>query len=183
MNAEENMKKTDRKEANSYRIAGITCFPVAAVFVVYLVFGLIFTVHMWKASIDAEGETQYFIVYFIAYFIGRFAVFGGIVFTLVNIAIGGMFILSGVRLIKDASNFTNLSGIKTYLKLSFSLSIVILIFSALPFILGFCRTVLRPEQEWRGFLLYGLMPFVTAAVCFVFNRIAVYRFKKSNLIF
>lgn len=181
MNDEENAKIIEKKDAEAYRSAGIAYFPVAAMFVVYLVFLIIFMAQMGKVSTDGGDYGEYFIVYLIVFFLKRFYMFGAIVFAIVCALLAALFVWSGITLIKDSKNLDKLRGIKKALDVHV-LALIILILSAIPFILGICRTIVRPAEEWQGFLMYGLMPFAVSLVCVVFGRIAAHRFKKSNFI-
>ncbi len=181
MDSEHDTKVIEKKDAKAYRTAGVAYFPVAAMFAVYVVLCLIFAARMWDVSTDPSGYGEYFIVWFIVYFLKKFYLFGAVMFAVVCALLGALFVWAGIVLIKNAKDLDKLRTLKKAMDV-FAIALAILIMSAIPFILGICRTVVRPLTEWKGFLLYGLMPFATSLVCVVLNRIAARRFKMSNFV-
>ena len=181
MDSEHETKVIEKKDAKAYRTAGVAYFPVAAMFAVYVVLCMVIAVRMWNVTTDASGYGEYFIVWFVVFVLGKFYLFGAVMFAVVCALLGALLVWAGIALIKNAKNPDKLRTVKKAMDV-FAIALAILLISAIPFILGVCRTVLRPMEEWKGFLLYGLMPFATSLVCVVLNRIAAHRFKTSNFV-
>ena len=154
------------KYKKTFIAAGVTCLPVAAMFITYAVFLIFYITGLFSSNM--KGDTAFAILALIFILLKPFLMFVYIFFAIISGLIATGYICSGIALIKRSHN----NKIENSLALSFVISVLICAFSIYPFIINILRIIAHGiMQEYLfGFFVAGFIPLSLSVTNIVFNR-------------